>query len=68
MYHLQPIVSCWFVRATSRLNGMGGRTCEVDPNRVDELGKESGTAAAPLVDGNAPGSGVEREKFNQVSC
>ena len=68
MYHLQPTVSHRLIRAKSQLNGRGGRTCEVDPNRVHELGKESGTAAAPLVDGNTPGSGMEREEFNQVSC
>jgi hypothetical protein len=50
------------------MNGEDGRTCDVDPNRIHELIEECRTAAPQLVDGDTPGSNVEGEKFDQVSC
>ena len=48
--------------------GVNGHTCDVDPNRIHELIEECRTAAPPLVDGDTPGSDMEGEKFDQVSC
>ena len=50
------------------MDGVDGRTCDVDPNRIHELIEESRTVAPPLVDGETPGSDMEGEKFDQVSC
>ena len=62
------MVSHGFVRATRRLNGADGDTCELNPNRIHELGKETRTAKPPLVEGDTSSPGMEGEKFSQVSC
>ena len=67
MYHFQPIVPT-SIRTTNHTNGLGERTCHIDPNRIHELTKECRTAGPPLVDGDTPGSDIEGEKFDQVSC
>ena len=43
------------------------RACTLDSNWIYELGEEPCDAAPPQEDGNALGSSMEREKFDQES-
>ena len=45
-----------------------GHTCDVDPDRIHKLVKESPTTDEPLIDSNTPCSDMEGEKFDQVCC
>jgi len=70
MYHLQPVVTHRLYQShnlnpdeRSRLH-----TCGVDPDRIHKLVEKCPSAIPPLIDGDTPGSGMERKKFDQVSC
>ena len=66
MYHFQPMEGRGFQRSFQ--NQGDGHTCDVDPDRIHELVKESPTTCEPLVDRDTPCSGMEGEKFDQVCC
>jgi hypothetical protein len=70
MYHLQliNIVAHRHYQSYKSDQWSRWRTCDVDPNRIHGLIEECPAAAPPLVDGDTPGSNIEGEKFNQVSC
>jgi len=68
VYHFQPIRTPPALSELKFTNGVDGRTGDVDPNRIHKLIEECRTAEPPLVYGDARGSDVEREEFDQISC